>query len=147
MQEQEIDLPPGVAPTEHIVLFDGICKLCSAWARFLIRFDHNHRFKLATVQSPEGQAILAWFGLPTDHYETMLLVVGPRCYTKSSAFIRILRKLPFPWSLACVVWIVPRFIRDWVYDRIAFNRYSLFGKYESCLLPTPDHASRFLNAK
>lgn len=136
---------PGVGSEDRVVLFDGVCRLCSAWARFLIRFDRRCRFKLATVQSPEGQAILAWHGLSTDAYETMLLVEGPKMHTKSAAFFRVMAHLPFPWPMVCIGWLVPFFIRDWLYDRIALNRYSLFGRYDSCVLPTPDHESRFLN--
>lgn len=137
---------PGVSPIDRVVLFDGVCKLCSVWAIFLIRFDHKRRFKLATVQSPEGQAILAWHGFPTDEYETMLLVEGPKIYTKSAAFFRVMFRLPFPWPLACVGWVIPFFIRDWLYDRIALNRYSLFGRYDSCVVPNPDHESRYLKS-
>jgi len=139
-------LPPGIDADDRVVLFDGVCKLCNGWARFLIRFDRRKRFKLATVQSPEGQAILRFFGMPTGHFETMLLVEGARRFTKSSAFIRVAARLPFPWPAAAVVWLVPAFIRDWLYDRVALNRYAIFGRYEACVLPSPDHESRFLEA-
>ena len=140
------ELPPNVAPGDRVVLYDGVCKLCGAWAVFLIRFDRKHIFKLATIQSSEGKALLQWFGLPTEHYETMVLVEGPRCFTQSTAFLRVVGRLPFPCWLAGVSWIVPRLLRDWFYDRIAQNRYAIFGKRETCLLPTPDHAQRFLGA-
>jgi predicted DCC family thiol-disulfide oxidoreductase YuxK len=139
------NLAPGISASDRVVLFDAVCKLCGAWARFLIRYDKHRRFKLASVQSPEGQAILAWFGLPTDYYETMLLVEGPRMYTKSTAFLRIMKRLPPPWPLAAVGWIVPTGLRDWAYDRIALNRYALFGRYDECLVPSPDHEARFLS--
>ncbi|MGB0133574.1 thiol-disulfide oxidoreductase DCC family protein [Dokdonella sp.] len=135
---------PGIGPQDRVVLFDGVCRLCSAWARFLIRFDTKRRFKMATVQSPEGQAILEWYGFPVDTYETMLLVEGSRIYTKSGAFFRVMRRLPFPWPVFCVGWIVPWFVRDWLYDRVALNRYALFGRYDTCVIPTKDHDSRFL---
>lgn len=143
---REPNLAPGVQAHDRVVLFDGTCKLCSAWAKFLIRFDRGRRFKLATVQSPEGQAILSWYGLPTDYYETMLLVEGPGIHGKSSAFLRVMWRLPFPWPIACVGWFIPYFLRDWLYDRIALNRYALFGRYETCVVPSPDHNSRFLGA-
>ena len=140
-------LPPGLKDTGPVVLFDGVCRLCSFWARFLIRFDRKRVFKLATVQSAEGKALLKWFGLPTDTYETMAVIEGREIYTKSAAFIRVVRNLPFPWPLAATVWLIPRPIRDWMYDRIALNRYTLFGQYDACLLPAPDHNDRFLGAK
>ncbi len=137
--------PSTLPPTDKIVLFDGVCRLCSAWARFLIRFDTQRRFKLATVQSAAGKRILAQHGFPSDVYSTMILIEGSQVYTQSTAFLRVMRRLPFPWPLAGIGWLIPRSIRDWCYDRIALNRYTLFGKYDSCLLPAPDHASRFLD--
>ena len=145
-ENQRHSLAPGVGPNDLVILFDGVCKLCSAWARFLIRFDHRHTFKLALVQSQEGKAILAWYGMPTDSFETMLLVEGPRLYIKSTAFLRVMRNMPFPWRMAVVLRIVPGFLRDWLYDRIALNRYTIFGKFESCVLPHPDHERRFLKS-
>ena len=142
---QESLYPPGLASSDSVVLFDGVCKLCSAWARFLIRFDRKRRFKLATVQSSAGKAILQWHCLPTDHYNTMLLVEGATIYTRSSAFLRVVRRLPWPWPLMCIGWAIPGPIRDWLYDRIALNRYRLFGRYETCVVPNKDHDSRFLN--
>lgn len=91
---QELHSAPGVALEDRVILFDGVCRLCSVWARFLIKFDRKHHFKLATVQSPEGRAILEWYGYPIDYYETMLLVEGSHIYTKSSAFFRVMRQLP-----------------------------------------------------
>jgi predicted DCC family thiol-disulfide oxidoreductase YuxK len=143
---RSVELPPGVREGDRIVLFDGVCRLCNGWARFLIRFDRDRRFKLASVQSPEGAAILEWFGFPTDTYETMLLVEGPRMYQRSAAFIRVVARLPFPWRLAAVVWLIPSPIRDWLYDRVALNRYRVFGRFESCVLPTADHLERYLDA-
>lgn len=141
---QELHSAPGVALEDRVILFDGVCRLCSVWARFLIKFDRKHHFKLATVQSPEGRAILEWYGYPIDYYETMLLVEGSHIYTKSSAFFRVMRQLPWPWPLVCIGWAVPSFIRDWLYDRVALNRYRLFGRYEVCVVPSKEHDSRFL---
>lgn len=138
------ELPPLVGANDRVVLFDGVCKLCGAWARFLIRYDRKQVFKLASIQSNEGKAILEWFGLPTDHYETMVLVEGNKAFFQSTAFARIAARLPFPWPLASVVWVIPAFIRNWLYKRIALNRYTLFGKHDVCLLPRPDHERRFL---
>ena len=73
-------LPPHVQTGERVVLFDGVCRLCNGWAKFLIRHDRDRRFRLCSVQSAEGQAILAWFGLPTDAFETMAYVEGEALY-------------------------------------------------------------------
>src|SRR6187551_1148461 len=140
----DLGYPPGVKPGDQIIMFDAVCKLCNRWSRFIIRFDTQHRFKLCSVQSEQGQAILQWFGYPLDHFETMLLIQGNQSLDKSNAFLAIVTQLPFPWPLLCITKILPRKIRDWCYDRIALNRYTLFGKYEYCLLATPDHDQRFL---
>ncbi|WP_414684508.1 thiol-disulfide oxidoreductase DCC family protein [Microbulbifer sp.] len=138
---------PYIHENDKVVLFDGVCKLCSAWARFLIKFDRNRIFKLATVQSREGQAILEYYGLPTDTFETMVYISGELLYTRSTALLEILRALPFPWPMLSVFVLVPRKLRDWMYDQIALNRYHFFGKYDHCLLPDPDNESRFIHGE
>lgn len=140
-------LPPYVKQQDSVILFDGVCKLCNAWSNFIIKYDVNKNFKLASVQSDEGQAILTHFGYPTDFYETMLVVEGERCFEKSEAFFAVVRKLNFTWKLLLVFRVMPLFIRDWFYSRIALNRYKIFGKYQYCVLPTPDHEARYLNGK
>lgn len=137
-------LPPKVNEGDQIILFDGVCKLCNGWTRFIIRFDKHKRFKLCAVQSEEGQAILRWFGYPTDYFETMLLVQGNRAIGRSDSFLAVMAQLPFPWNLLRVLKLLPKGFRDWFYDRIALNRYRLFGKYNVCLLAAADHENRFL---
>ncbi len=137
-------LPTPTKADDKVVLFDGVCRLCNGWSRFLLRHDKQAVFKLCTVQSPEGQAILQWFGLPTDSFETMLLVDQGTAHTKSDAFLHIMRQLPMPWSFLAALRILPQGVRNWCYDRVALNRYRLFGRYEQCMVPTPDAMKRFL---
>lgn len=139
-------LPPHIQAGERVVLFDGVCRLCNGWAKFLIRHDRERRLRLCSVQSAEGQAILAWFGLPTETFETMAYVEGEALFVRSDAVLRVVAQLPGAWRLLAGLRILPRVLRDWCYDRIALNRYCLFGRYDSCLLPDPDHARRFLDA-
>lgn len=141
---QASKLPPNITDTDKVILFDGVCKLCNAWSNFIIRNDHGYVFKLCSVQSVEGQKILEHFGLPVDVFETMLYVEGPRCYKQSDAFFHVLAQLGYPWKVACVLWVFPKTLRNWAYDRIALNRYRLFGKYDYCALPTADHEARYL---
>lgn len=138
-------LPPHLQPGERVVLFDGVCKLCNGWVKFLIRHDRQRRLRLASVQSPQGQAILAWFGLPTERFETMAYVEDGELFVRSTAVLRIVAQLPWPWRAFAWLRLCPRPWRDWCYDRIALNRYRLFGRYDSCLLPDPDHERRFLH--
>ena len=138
-------LPPGLAEGERVVLFDGVCKLCNGWARFLIRHDRQRQFRLASVQSVQGQALLAWHGLPTDRFDTMALIDEAGLHVRSGALLRILARLPQPWRALAWLRLIPRPLRDWCSDRIALNRYRLFGRHEVCLLPSADHAERFLH--
>jgi predicted DCC family thiol-disulfide oxidoreductase YuxK len=139
--------PPNVDVNDCVILFDGICKLCNAWSKFIIKYDNRQRFKLCSVQSPEGQSILAHFNMPTDYFDTMLYVEGNQYFDKSDAFLNIINKLGFPWRILYVFKIIPTGIRNWLYDRIALNRYSLFGKYDSCMMPSKDNDHRFLKNK
>jgi len=137
---------PLLAPGETVVLFDGVCKLCNGWAKFLIRHDRHHRVRLASVQSAEGQALLTWAGLPVDAFDTMAVIRGRHYWVRSEAFFEVVAQLPAAWRILGLLRVVPRALRDWAYDRIALNRYRLFGKHDVCLLPTADHQRRFLKA-
>jgi predicted DCC family thiol-disulfide oxidoreductase YuxK len=136
-------LPPHVNADDKVVLFDGVCRLCNSWVQ-LLKHDKHRVFKLCSVQSSEGQAILTWFDLPTDSFETMLLVEGEVAYTKSDAFLKIISQLPQPWRCIAALKVFPRRFRDWTYDRIALNRYRLFGRYEQCMMPSQENQKRFL---
>lgn len=137
---------PLLKPGETVVLFDGVCKLCNGWAQFLIHHDRAHSVRLAAVQSPEGQALLAWAGLPLDHFDTMAVIRDHQFWVRSDAVFEVTALLPRRWRPIRLLRYVPRGLRDWAYDRIALNRYRLFGKYGICLLPHPDHERRFLKA-
>lgn len=137
---------PLLNPGETVVLFDGVCKLCNGWARFLIRHDHHRRVRLAAVQSPEGQALLAWAGLPLDQFDTLLVIRDHHYWARSDAVFKLIAQLPAAWRALLLLRVIPRGLRDWAYDRIARNRYRIFGKYDTCLLPDPDHVQRFLKA-
>ncbi len=136
---------PGLDQDDQVVLFDAVCKLCSAWATFLIHHDRSRRYKLASVQSEAGKRLLDWCGLPTAEYNTLVLIKEGKFFVRSDAVIQIVSGLPFPWSLARVGRIIPRPIRDWAYDKIARNRYRWFGKYDVCLVPNADHLGRYLD--
>lgn len=138
---------PLLAPGETAVLFDGVCKLCNGWAKFLIRHDRNQRVRLATVQSPEGQALLAWAGLPVDAFDTMAVIRDRHYWVRSEAFFEVVAQLPGAWPALGLLRLCPRPLRDWLYDRVALNRYRLFGKHDVCLMPTADHQRRFLKAQ
>ncbi len=127
-----------------IILFDAICVLCNGWCRFIIQHDNHKLFKLASVQSEQGQELLQYFNMPTDYFNTMVYIEAGQAYVKSDAFFRIMSQLNWPWKALTLLHYIPASIRDWFYDRIALNRYQLFGQYSHCQLPTADHKSRFL---
>jgi predicted DCC family thiol-disulfide oxidoreductase YuxK len=138
---------PFLNSGETVVLFDGVCKLCNGSARFIIEHDHQQGIKLATVQSPEGQALLAWAALPLDHFDTMAVIRDNHLFLRSDGFLAIVGDFSAPWRWLRLARFIPRSWRDWVYDRIARNRYRWFGRYDTCLMPSPEHERRFLKAQ
>jgi predicted DCC family thiol-disulfide oxidoreductase YuxK len=140
-------LEPILAATvggKPVVLFDGVCNLCSFWVRFAIARDPAARLRFAPVQSDLGQDFLRRRKMPTDVFESFYLIEDGQVYEKSTAFLRMVRHLRRPWPLLRAARILPQPLRDWLYDRIARNRYRLFGRRDSCLMPSPEIASRFL---
>ncbi len=128
----------------RLILFDAVCPLCSGFVHFVLKRDPAALFRFVSVQSDLGQEILTHFGQPLSNWESNVLVEGGAAYFKSTCFFRVMAHLPPPWSWLTAGRVVPRPIRDWLYDRIAQNRYSMFGKYDHCIVPAPEVASRFL---
>lgn len=129
---------------KNIILFDGVCNLCNSSVDFIIRRDKKGVFKFASLQSELGQAILQENHLPADDFQSVLLVQNGKIYQKSTAALMIARQLSGLWFLMYGFVIVPAFLRNWIYNLIAQNRYKLFGKKESCRMPTPEERGRFL---
>lgn len=130
---------------KKIVLFDGVCNLCNRSVQFIIKRDHHKQFHFASLQGKTGQQLLAQFHLPADNLNSFILIENGTLYRKSSAALRIARKLGAAWPLLYGFIIVPAFIRDAVYSLIAKNRYKWFGKTESCMIPAPGLKERFLD--
>jgi predicted DCC family thiol-disulfide oxidoreductase YuxK len=127
-----------------ILLFDGVCNLCSGAVQFVIRHDPEGRFRFAALQSETGRRLLERHGLPADALDTFVLIAGGRCYTRSDTALELVRRLDAPWRWLRVLRIVPRAIRDRAYGVVVRNRYRWFGRRESCLVPTPELTQRFL---
>jgi predicted DCC family thiol-disulfide oxidoreductase YuxK len=128
-----------------LIVFDGICHLCTGFVRFVIRWDRAALFHFLPAQSPRGEALYARLGLKSGDWDSNLLVLDGRVYTELDAFIEITRRFGGFWRLVPILYAIPRVLRDWVYNRIARNRYRWFGKREVCYRPTPDLAPRFLD--
>ena len=132
--------PPGHA----LILFDGVCNLCNGAVNFVIDHDREGVFKFGALQAEAAQPVLARLGLAPDKLDSVMLVEGDRYYEKSTAALRIARRLSGAWPLLYAFVVVPRPVRDAVYDWVAANRYRWFGRRESCRLPTPALQAQFL---
>jgi predicted DCC family thiol-disulfide oxidoreductase YuxK len=131
-------------PAKNIVLFDGVCNLCNGLVRFIIKRDRNGKFKFASLQSEIGQQWLLRFGLAKNEFESFVLIEGDKYYVKSAAALIMLRGLGGIWKVFYVFILVPRPVRDFIYDLIAKSRYRIFGKKNICMIPTPELKERFL---
>jgi predicted DCC family thiol-disulfide oxidoreductase YuxK len=131
--------------TKHpILLFDGVCNLCNASVQFVLKRDPEGRFRFASLQSEAAQELLAQFEHAPADLSTVVLIENGQLYTKSDAALRAARRLPGLWPLLYGFIILPRFLRNGVYDWIARNRYRWFGREEQCMLPRPEWKERFL---
>ena len=128
-----------------VVLFDGVCNLCTGTVQFVIERDTEGAFRFASLQSDAGQALLERFDLPTDDFDSFVLVEGEEYHTRSAAVLRIAKRLGGVYALLYPFRFVPRVIRDGVYDVVADHRYRVFGRKDQCMMPTPELESRFLD--
>ena len=140
------DEPGAAADAEGpIVLYDGVCGLCNRSVQLILRNDRRGRFRFAALQSDAGRALLQKFGLPPEALDSVVLVDGDRAWRKSRAALRIARRMDGPWPLLWPLVVVPRPLADFLYDRLAKNRYRIFGKLDACMIPPPEVRARFLS--
>ncbi|TPM99784.1 DCC1-like thiol-disulfide oxidoreductase family protein [Mesorhizobium sp. B2-1-3A] len=131
--------------TNHpLIVFDGVCVLCSGFVRMVVRLDRRDRFRFATAQSPFGEALFRQYGLRTDTYETNLVLVDGAAFTRLDSFVAVMSELGWPWRAAKVLSLLPRPLRDWLYDRVAKNRYALFGRRDRCDVPSAELRGRLI---
>lgn len=128
---------------ETIILFDGICNLCNSSVQFIIKRDPKGHFKFASLQSETGQFLLNQYGISKE-IDSIIVIENEKVYIKSSAALRICSRLNGIWRYLSILRVLPPFIRNFVYDMVAKNRYKWFGKKESCMLPTSEMKKRFL---
>ncbi len=120
-----------------VILFDGVCNLCSGSVQFIIKHDPQQQFRFASLQSAFGQQVLEKHKLPVTAFGSFILLENGTVYTKSSGALRVAKKLSGAWPALIILMIVPPFIRNAVYDFVAKNRYKWFGKKEECWIPDP----------
>ncbi len=129
----------------HLIVFDGDCVLCSGFFRFVLNRDTGRLYSFAIAQSPFGEALYAHFKLKPADYDTNLVLRDGELTTRLDAFAAVMSDLGWPWRALSVVRWLPRPIADGLYERIARNRYRLFGRRDTCLVPGPDVRARFLD--
>ncbi|MDO5655682.1 MAG: DCC1-like thiol-disulfide oxidoreductase family protein [Flavobacteriaceae bacterium] len=129
----------------NLVLFDGVCNLCNATIQRLIRWDKKKVLKFSSLQSEIGQTILREHALNLQEFNTFLYLRNGRLFTRSDAALEVLNDLGGIGKLAQIFYVIPRFVRNGVYDFVSRNRYKWFGKQENCMIPTREMKERFLN--
>lgn len=132
-------------PPKPVILFDGVCNYCNRMVNFLIRQDKQRRFLFAPLQSNAGQELLRQFGLNTTQLDSFIFIFNGKAYLRSTAGLKLYNQLPWYWKWTQLFWVVPRVIRDAVYNFIARNRYKWFGKRDQCMVPGAEVRERFLN--
>jgi predicted DCC family thiol-disulfide oxidoreductase YuxK len=135
---------------KRIVLYDGVCGLCNRLVQFLLRRDKHDRFRFAPLQSEFAASLLKKHGIDAADLDSVSVVAdygvaSEKAFTKSDAVLRATWELGGIWRIGEVGRLVPRGVRDWLYDRVARNRYRMFGKYETCPIPTPEQRQKFID--
>ena len=144
MSDETTARPETPAGDHPVVLFDGVCNLCNGLVQFIIPRDPEGRIHFAPLQSDAGKALLSGHGLPAGNLDSVVVVEGDDVYRKSDAAIRLAELLGWPYRAASVGKVVPKPLRDGLYDIVAANRYDVFGRKDQCMLPDDDVRDRFL---
>ena len=127
-----------------IILFDGDCNFCNFWVNFLLDRDRKNKFRFTPLQSEKGEELLKKFNLSTIDFDTFVLIDGDKYYIRSTAALIVAKNLGGLWKVLYSLIIIPRTIRDFIYNLVSKNRYNLFGKKETCRIPTPEERNKFL---
>jgi len=135
---------PKSAFRNQILIFDGVCNLCNSLVKFVIRRDKKARIRFASLQSAAGQTLLSKAGLKSGIADTVIYFTDNNFKLRSSAVLYLLRDIGGVLKLFYIFIIIPPFIRDFIYNLVARNRYRIFGKRESCMVPSKDIENRFL---
>lgn len=127
-----------------IWLYDGVCVLCSSSVQYALKHERDHAIRFVAIQSPEGRKLAKRYGIDPDEPETFLFVEDGRAWPKSDGVLALVEHLSGPARLLKLGRVLPRAVRDRLYDRIARNRYRLFGRKDACELPDPAQRHRFV---
>jgi len=127
-----------------IILFDGVCNLCNSTVTFVIKRDKKDVFRFAALQDEAGKRLIKKHAIDISKVDSILFVDGVKMFSKSTAALKIAKNMSGLYPLIYAFMIVPKFIRDWIYDYVARNRYRWYGKKDSCMIPTPELRRKFL---
>ncbi len=130
--------------THHIIIFDGICNFCNSSVKFIIKRDHKNVFLFTPMKSKPAQDLIAKYRVEGVGFDTFLLIKNNECYYRTDAALEITKDLSGFWFLFRAFKVLPSSFRDFFYRLFARNRYSLFGKTNSCMIPTPEIKNRIL---
>ena len=128
----------------HIIIFDGVCNFCNSAVNFIIKRDHKNVFVFSPMQSQSAQSLIKKHGITDVNFDTFILIKNDVCYFRTNAALEITKDLSGYWYLFNFFRIIPSSIRDYIYNLFAKNRYSIFGKADSCMIPTPETKNKFL---
>lgn len=131
---------------QNIVLFDGVCNLCNSTVDRIIRNDKKERFLFCSLQSEEGKNLLIKYGIDSKNTDSIVLLEGKAYSVRSTAALRIAKKMGGLYPILFGAIILPESWRDGIYNWIAKNRYRWFGKREQCRVPTPEIKKRFISS-
>ncbi len=126
------------------ILFDGVCNFCNFWVQFAIKRDKKNQIKFGALQSDAAKKLLEKHHISTTSISTVVFIDGDKAYTQSTAALQACRHLSGGWPLLYGLIIIPKFLRNGVYNWVAKNRYKFFGEKESCMIPTPAQRNRFI---
>lgn len=129
----------------QVILFDGVCNFCNYWVNFTIKKDKKKILRFAPLQGETAKRLIADYKINHTTLSSVIFIDNGKAYTQSSAALRICKHLDNGWKLFYGLIIIPKFIRDPIYNIIARNRYKWFGKKDTCMIPTPELKERFLD--
>ena len=131
--------------SHQVILFDGVCNLCNSSVQFIIKRDPGAKFRFSSLQSDSAKQLLQQAGIDRMKADSLVLLKNAKAYTQSDAALHIAKQLSGLWPIMYVLILIPRPIRNAVYNWIARNRYRWFGKKDQCMIPSPELKHRFLN--
>ena len=129
---------------KQIILFDGVCNFCNFWVNFVIKRDKKDLFRFGALQSEKSKDLTNKFNFDTSNLDTFVLIAGDKLFTKSTAALMICKELNGLIKIMSPLIFLPKFFRDFIYDMIAKNRYKLFGRRDTCRVPTEAEKKKFL---